>query len=124
MATQKEKSVSTLPLPRVQIEQYRECAARIVGAALTSGVAYSRLEWLADRIGNRLSGSESLARAIDWAVSEMKRDGLEEVRAEKVLVPHWVRGEESLELISPVGGKLPMLGLGNSIGTPLEGITA
>jgi carboxypeptidase Q len=40
------------------------------------------------------------------------------------LVPHWVRGEESLEIISPIGAKLPMSSLGNSIGTPLEGITA
>src|SRR5215510_6011123 len=116
MTTQQKKRVGTQPTPRVQIQQYRERAARIVDAALASDVAYRRLEWLTDRIGNRLSGSESLARAIDWAVSEMKCDGLEGVRAEKVLVPHWVRGEESLELISPLGGKLSMSGLGNSVG--------
>ncbi|MET0622341.1 MAG: M20/M25/M40 family metallo-hydrolase, partial [Pyrinomonadaceae bacterium] len=38
-------------------------------------------------------------------------------------VPHWVRGEESLELLEPVGRTLPMLGLGNSEGTPAEGVT-
>ena len=54
----------------------------------------------------------------------MKSDGLDNVRAERVLVPHWVRGEESLELITPVPRKLTMLGLGNSIATPSEGITA
>ena len=53
----------------------------------------------------------------------MKRDGLDNVRAEKVMVPHWVRGEESLEMML-VAEKLQMLGLGNSIGTPAEGITA
>ncbi len=113
-----------LPPPRVKLEQYRERASRIIGAALTSDVAYRRLAWLTDRIGNRLSGSDSLERAIAWAVSEMKRDGLDNVRAEKVSVPHWVRGEESLELLEPAGRKLSMLGLGNSIGTPPEGITA
>lgn len=113
-----------LPPPRVKIEEYRERASRIIGAALTSDTAYRRLAWLTDRIGNRLSGSESLERAIVWAVSEMKRDGLDNVRAEKVMVPHWVRGEESLELLEPAGRKLPMLGLGNSVGTPPEGITA
>src|SRR5689334_21012730 len=87
-------------------------------------MAYRRLAWLTDRIGNRLSGSESLERAIAWAVSEMKRDGLDNVRAEKVMVPHWVRGEESLELLEPEGRKLSMLGLGNSVGTPPEGVTA
>jgi carboxypeptidase Q len=113
-----------LPPPRVRAEEYRERAGRIIGAALTSDVAYKRLAWLTDRIGNRLSGSESLTRAIEWAVSEMKRDRLDNVRAEKVMVPHWVRGEESLELIQPVGRKLSMLGLGNSVGTPPEGVTA
>jgi carboxypeptidase Q len=65
-----------------------------------------------------------LERAIEWAISEMKRDGLENVRGEKVMVPHWVRGEESLDMLTPASQKLTMLGLGNSIGTPAEGITA
>ena len=113
-----------LPAPRVQIDDYRECSARIIGAALVSDVAYRRLEWLTDRIGSRFSGSESLKRAIDWAVSEMERDELDSVRAERVMVPHWVRGNESLELASPVRRKLALLGLGNSVGTQPEEISA
>jgi carboxypeptidase Q len=113
-----------LPPPTVNIEDYRAAAARIIGAALTSDRAYTRLAHLTDHIGNRLSGSENLKRAIEWAVREMKRDGLDNVRAEKVMVPHWVRGEESLEILAPVPGKLQLLGLGNSIGTPAEGVTA
>ena len=112
-----------LPRPTIKIDGYRTAAARIIGAALTSDRAYSRLAHLTDHIGNRLSGSTNLERAIEWAVSEMKRDGLENVRGEKVMVPHWVRGEESLEMLTPVPRKLTMLGLGNSIGTPAEGIT-
>src|SRR5688500_8577662 len=80
-----------LPAPRVKIADYRERAARIIGAALTSDVAYRRLAWLTDRIGHRLSGSEALERGIQWALAEMKRDGLDNVRAEKVMVPRWVR---------------------------------
>jgi carboxypeptidase Q len=113
-----------LPPPTVKIDGYRTAAARIIGAALTSDRAYSRLAHLTDHIGNRLSGSKSLEQAIEWAVTEMKRDGLDNVRAEKVMVPHWVRGEESLEMLTPVPRKLQMLGLGNSIGTPAEGISA
>ena len=113
-----------MPSPTVNINRYRAAAARIIGAALTSDRAYSRLAHLTDHIGNRLSGSKNLERAIEWAVTEMKRDDLDNVRAEKVMVPHWVRGEESLEMIAPVPTKLQMLGLGNSVGTPAEGITA
>lgn len=113
-----------LPPPTVKVERYRAAAARIIGAALTSDHAYARLAHLTDHIGNRLSGSTNLERAIEWAIAEMKRDGLDNVRAEKVMVPHWVRGEESLELLTPVPRKLQMLGLGNSIGTPAEGISA
>lgn len=113
-----------MPPPTVKIDRYRAAAARIIGAALTSDRAYSRLAHLTDHIGNRLSGSQNLERAIEWAIAEMKRDGLDNVRTEKVMVPHWVRGEESLELLAPVPRKLQMLGLGNSIATPAEGITA
>jgi carboxypeptidase Q len=113
-----------LPPPTVRIDNYRAPAGRIIGAALTSDKAYARLAHLTDHIGSRLSGSKNLERAIEWAIAEMKRDGLDNVRAEKVMVPHWVRGEESLEITSPVSGRLTMLGLGNSVGTPAEGITA
>ena len=113
-----------LPPPTVKIDGYRAAAARIIGAALTSDRAYERLAYLTDHIGNRLSGSKSLERAIEWAVTEMKRDGLDNVRAEKVMVPHWVRGEESLEMLMPVPRNLQVLGLGNSVGTLAEGITA
>jgi len=113
-----------LPSPTVKIDAYRTPAGRIIGAALTTNTAYKRLEYLTDRIGNRLSGSPNLERAIAWAISEMKKDGLDNVRGEKVMVPHWVRGNESLEMLAPVPLKLSLLGLGNSIATPAEGITA
>jgi len=52
----------------------------------------------------------------------MKRDGLENVHLEPVKVPHWVRGRESLEIVGPIPQPLVMLGLGNSVGTPVEGV--
>jgi len=113
-----------LPPPTIRSDEYRAAAGRIIGAALTSDKAYKRLAYLTDHIGNRISGSENLQRAISWATAEMRNDGLDNVRNEKVMVPHWVRGEESLEITGPVTRKLAMLGLGNSIGTPAEGITA
>ena len=54
----------------------------------------------------------------------MKNDGLDNVRGEKVMVPHWVRGEESLTMLSPLPQPLTVLGIGNSVGTSSNGITA
>jgi carboxypeptidase Q len=104
--------------------RYRETAQRIVSATLANNDAYRRLEELCLRIGHRLSGSPQLDRAIEWAVGILHEDGQENVRREKVMVPHWVRGEESVILVEPRSERLHMLGLGGSIGTPPEGITA
>jgi carboxypeptidase Q len=106
------------------IEAYRDPAARLIGEALASDFAWQRLALLGDTFGHRLSGSKALADAIEWAAAEMKKDGLENVRLEPVKVPHWVRGQESLEITSPHPSTLVMLGLGNSVGTPPGGIEA
>lgn len=96
---------------------------KIIAAALADPGAWQKLEHLTDRIGHRLAGSTGLEQAVDWAVAAMKADGHENVRAEPVMVPHWVRGSESAELIAPVRRPLRMLGLGGSIGTPRGGVT-
>jgi carboxypeptidase Q len=103
---------------------YRATADRIIAAALADSSAYDRLTELVDRFGPRLSGSSNLERALDWMLAEMARDGLDGVRGEPVLVPHWERGRESVELLLPYARRLPMLGLGGSIATPPDGITA
>jgi carboxypeptidase Q len=103
---------------------YRTAADSLILAATRDSAAYVRLGNLVDGFGNRLSGSASLEAAIDWILKEMKQDGLENVRGERVMVPHWVRGEESAELIQPRRARLKMLGLGGSVATPTSGIAA
>ncbi len=104
--------------------RYQSVADRLIAAALADSSAWQRLAELTDRFGNRPVGSESLERALDWILAEMRSDGLERVRSEPAMVPHWVRGAESLELVEPRRTRLPMLGLGGSIGTPKDGVTA
>jgi carboxypeptidase Q len=106
------------------LDAYREPAARLIGEALSGRFAWERLAYLGDTFGNRLSGSQALEDTIKWAVEEMKKDGLENVRAEPVKVPHWVRGQESAEIVAPRRYALVMLGLGNSVGTPPDGVEA
>jgi carboxypeptidase Q len=120
-------SVLAAPLaaqPTPGVPSFDATADRIIEAALADSTAYVRLAELADAFGHRLSGSQSLEDAIEWMLARMEADGLDNVRGEPVRVPHWVRGEESATLIEPRRERLAMLGVGNSVGTPPEGITA
>jgi len=86
------------------------------------GVTYNRLATLADTIGPRLCGNESLTKAVNWVQNAMIDEGLDNVHVEQVQLPHWVRGEEHAQLLQPRNTKLSMLGLGNSVGTGPNGI--
>src|SRR5882724_10291269 len=103
---------------------YQPIADKLIRAATETDLAYKRLAELCDTFGPRFSGSTNLEAAIDWVLARMKTDGLDNVRGEEVRVPHWVRGDESIELLEPNPRKLAMLGLGGSVNTPPEGITA
>ena len=105
-------------------DQYRESSSKLIAAALVDQDAMGKLSYLCDRIGNRLSGSQALDRAVVWAAAQMKADGLSNVVTPRVKVPHWVRGNESASLLEPVNRPLTILGLGGSIATPKKGITA
>ena len=105
-------------------DRYRATANRMIATEFADSSAWNRLAEMTDKFGNRLSGSASLERTIDWMLVQMKDDGLENVHGEKVMVPHWVRGEESASLIAPRATPLHMIGLGRSIGTVKAGITA
>ncbi len=104
--------------------KYKDPAQKLIEAALADHEGLDRLQYLCDRIGNRVSGSASLERAIQWAAAEMKKAGLENVQTPPVKVPKWVRGQESATMIEPVRKPLTMIGLGMSVGTPKEGVTA
>lgn len=93
---------------------------RIADAARADRGAHAKLVELCDDVGNRLSGSPSLDRAIEWAVETMKKDGHENVRAEKCMVPKWVRGKESATIVEPREIPLAMLGIGGSVGGDVE----
>ena len=115
----------TTPLGAQSItDRYRADADRIIDAALKDSTAWNRLAEMTERFGNRLSGTAALEQTIDWVIARMTEDGLQNVRGEPAMVPVWVRGEESAQMVRPRVQNLPMLGLGGSIATPPGGITA
>src|ERR1700722_426798 len=90
-------------------DRYRAVSAKLIEASLADPEGYKRLEYLCYRIGNRLSGSASLERAITWAAEQMKAAGLSNVQIIPAKVPHWVRGVESARMIAPLEKNLHML---------------
>src|SRR5438128_9461607 len=80
-------------------------------------------------MGPRLTGSAQAAKAVEYVEGELKAIGCE-VQLEKVMVPHWVRGEETASLVQFPGmaenttQKVLLCALGESVATPKEGITA
>lgn len=105
-------------------EKYTDVSLRIISEALSDSTAYERLAYLCDTFGPRLSGSNNLEESINWILKEMKKDGLDEVQGERVKVPSWKRGNESVRLLRPFKKELAMLGLGSSVKTARTGITA
>jgi hypothetical protein len=95
---------------------------RIQEAALQSDYSYRFAAHLTDNIGPRLSGSPQYNQAAQWVADEFRHLGLD-VQMEKVMVPHWVRGEETGELVQFPGRapnstqKLVLTALGGSVAT-------
>ncbi|RMC15127.1 hypothetical protein DUI87_07309 [Hirundo rustica rustica] len=110
-----------------EIAGYTNIAKAIIDLAVhgkAQNRSYERLAVFADTIGPRLSGSKNLEAAIKYMFTALQKDGLENVHLEPVKVPHWERGEEFAEMLEPRNHSIAILGLGNSIATPPEGITA
>ncbi len=102
----------------------RDLAGRIVTDEVAHGRAYEELLTLADRFGMRLSGSPGYEAAARWAVEEFRRNGADRAWTEKVMVPHWVRGVERGEIVSPAEAPMALTALGMSDPTPAGGVTA
>ena len=106
------------------LDPYRGTAQKLMAAAQENDFAWQRLAELTDTYGARPAWSENLTRAVAWAVDTMKADGLDNVRTERVMVPRWVRGVESAEIVDPPRHPIAMLGLGGTVATPPGGIEA
>src|SRR5579884_1582338 len=120
---------SVSPTPAVFSSQTLAELKQLQRAALQSDYAYRQAAHLANNIGPRLSGSAQAAKAVEYVAGELRKLGCD-VRLEKVMVPHWIRGEETGALVEFPGmaagttQKIVLTALGPSVATPPEGITA
>src|SRR5438477_226599 len=122
-------NVSPSPTPPVFSTQTLSELKQLQRAALENDYAYRQVAHLANNIGPRLSGSTQAAKAVEYVAAELKALGCE-VQLEKVMVPHWVRGEETAALVQFSGQapnttqKIVLCALGGSVATPKDGIEA
>src|SRR5437867_2680288 len=122
-------SASPSPTPVVFSAQTLADLKRLQQAALASDYAYRQVAHLANNIGPRLSGSAQAAKAVEYVANELKAIGCE-VQLERVMVPHWVRGEETAALVQFPGQaanttqKIVLCALGGSVATAPQGIEA
>src|SRR5437870_695189 len=128
-AAASNRSASPSPTPTIFSPQTLAELKRLQQAALSSDYAYRQVGHLANNIGPRLTGSVQAAKAVEYVAGELKAIGCE-VQLEKVMVPHWVRGEETAALVQFPGmaenttQKIVLCALGGSVATPNEGISA
>src|SRR5436309_9778339 len=128
-AAASNRSASPSPTPTIFSPQTLAELKRLQQAALSSDYAYGQVAHLANNIGPRLSGSAQAAKSVKYVASELKAIGCE-VQLEKVMVPHWMRGEETAGLVEFPGQaqstmqKIVLCALGGSVATPPEGIEA
>ena len=92
--------------------------------ALTDTTAWNILESITTKVGARPIGSPAYDRAREWGVAKLTALGFSNVRIESFPKPTWHRGVESAEVITPFPQKLALIGLGNSLPTPKNGIEA
>ncbi len=124
-----ERPTALSAAPGPLAAKYKANADKILAAALADEEGYAHLAYLTDHIGKRLSGTPQLNTAIAWGAGLMKQAGLQNVQVQPVMVPRWVRGNESATITykgeaGTIVKPLHMLGLGMSVGTPKGGITA
>jgi len=98
---------------------------RMSNYVLSNGHCYEDLRVLCKRIGHRLSGSPQAAMAVEWGKKALEEAGCDKVYLQEVMVPHWVRGEESA--FYEVGNNkntIKITSLGNAVGTGPAGLKA
>src|SRR6478752_3152432 len=98
---------------------------KLIAQANDGSEVLANLTYLSDVIGPRLTGSDNLKRANDWAAEKMKSYGLSNVHLEPWTIPNgWQRGTATARLIEPDNGRsLTVAALGWTPGTkgPVEG---
>jgi hypothetical protein len=79
----------------------------------------ANLEYLSDRIGARLTGSDALKRANQWTLEKFRGYGVDSVRLESFPIAHgWTRGPATARIVEPAQHPIAIASLGWAASTP------
>lgn len=112
-------AVGTKCVSQSTISQDSLMISKIYQEVLANGECYENLRVLCKDVGNRLAGSASAEKAIQWGKALCEKYGFDNVQLMPVEVPHWVRGdvEEASYKFKGKTNKIPVTALGGSVGT-------
>ncbi len=99
-------------------------AAELRDSAHAGSGAYELLRSLTVEAAPRFAGTPGDRAGVEWGLATMRRLGFDEVRAEPVTVPRWVRGDEAGWILDPSLRSVVLAALGGSVGTPDPDLTA
>lgn len=105
-------------------EDVADRAAALRDRAMEGTRAYDIVSSLTTEVGSRFAGTAGDRAAVGWALLKLRELGFENVRAEAVTVPQWIRGDIEARVLEPFPQPLVAIALGGSIGTPQGGIEA
>jgi carboxypeptidase Q len=102
----------------------RAPAAALIASALKDDKAYEITRDLTTENGPRLAGSAAEARARDWALARLTREGFTNARIDPFTITYWGRVRESASILGPFGQRLEVHAAGGSAPTPAGGLEA
>ncbi len=103
---------------------WRDPIARMVGAS-HDGAVLAQLTDLGDTVGGRVSGTPRYAKAVEWAVAQLKAAGAQNVHLESFTLPRgWQRGTIRGAITAPVSRTVRVESVGWSPSTPAGGVRA
>ena len=99
-------------------------AVALRDAAGAGTEAYQLLRSLTVEASPRFAGTPGDRAGVEWGLATMRRLGFDDIRAEPVTVPQWVRGEEAGWILDPSLRPVVLSALGGSVGTARPDLTA
>jgi hypothetical protein len=99
-------------------------AVTLRDTAVAGTRAYDTVASLTMEVGPRQAGTAGDKAAVAWAQRKLAEAGLQDIRLQTVMVPHWERGEIEARVLAPFPQPMVATALGGSIGTAEAGLEA